>query len=82
MIPGVRLYKNGDDDGKKKDTYLRNGLNILSTILRKTMICFLSVLFEVIEEPADGFLVIIALLAFNDDLGDNFNHPRTENDVK
>ena len=36
--------------------------------LTKIMISFTSVLIEVIKEPADGFLVVVVLLAFNDNL--------------
>ena len=41
---------------------------MLSTSFSKIMIRFTSVLLEVIKEPTDGFLVIVALLAFNDNL--------------
>lgn len=32
------------------------------------MVGFISVLLEVVKEPANGFLVIVAFLAFNDNL--------------
>jgi len=68
LIP-VLLQKNNSDNGEKKCTYPREDpFDIFSTSLSKIMTGFISILPEVIEEPANGFLVIVALLAFDDDL--------------
>jgi hypothetical protein len=57
---------------RKESSYPRNPLSRLFTSLSKTTTGISSVLLEVIEdsdeEPSDGFLVVVALLAFNDDL--------------
>jgi hypothetical protein len=62
------LRKNNSDNGEKKCTYPRDPFDIFSTSLSNIMTGFISILPEVIEEPANDFLVIVALLAFDDDL--------------
>ena len=55
---------------------------MLPTSLSKIMIRFIGVLLEVIKEPADGFLIIVALLTFNDNLLQMRNVNRRENDER
>ena len=60
--------KKESEDGGKKKKYLRDPLSILSSRSSDTTMRFVSILFEAIDEPVNGLLVIIVFLAFNHDL--------------
>lgn len=64
---------------EKKKKYLGGLFNVFSTSLTKIIIMFINVLLEVIKGPAYGFLVIVALLAFKDNLRQNSNVNRCRN---